>query len=145
MEIMGARAHFTSGPTHRGSQPRRRQPDLSNTHQDRRRSRGHRGGFTGLLSWSAEAQAVLARAGGRARLQGGRLAVFGLAPIPAWQTGAATCGILTGCWGTRPPDLLQEACAAPRYAGLVLRPGHPGGRTGWQEGGRNLPAGLALA
>lgn len=41
--------------------------------------------FTGLLSWSAEAQAVLARATGQARLEGGRLVVFGLAPIPAWQ------------------------------------------------------------
>jgi anti-anti-sigma regulatory factor len=41
--------------------------------------------FTGLLSWSTEAQAVLARATGQARLQGGRLAVAGLAPIPAWQ------------------------------------------------------------
>jgi hypothetical protein len=43
--------------------------------------------FIGLLSWSAEAQAVLARATGQARLQGGRVAVFGLAPIPAWQAG----------------------------------------------------------
>jgi anti-anti-sigma regulatory factor len=43
--------------------------------------------FTGLLSWSPEAQAVLARATGQARLHGGRLAVFGLAPIPAWQAG----------------------------------------------------------
>src|SRR5436190_22659593 len=41
--------------------------------------------FTGLLSWSPEAQAVLARATGQAQMQGGRLVVFGLAPIPAWQ------------------------------------------------------------
>jgi anti-anti-sigma regulatory factor len=41
--------------------------------------------FTGLLSWSPEAQAVLARATGQARLHGGRLVVSGLAPIPAWQ------------------------------------------------------------
>ena len=41
--------------------------------------------FTGLLSWSPEAQAVLAYATGQARLHGGRLAVAGLAPIPAWQ------------------------------------------------------------
>jgi anti-anti-sigma regulatory factor len=43
--------------------------------------------FTGLLSWSPEVQAVLARATGQARLEGGRLVVFGLAPIPAWQAG----------------------------------------------------------
>ncbi len=42
---------------------------------------------TGLLSWSPEAQQVLARATGQARLHGGRLVVFGLAPIPAWQAG----------------------------------------------------------
>jgi anti-anti-sigma regulatory factor len=41
--------------------------------------------FTGLLSWSPEAQALLAYATGQARLHGGRLAVAGLAPIPAWQ------------------------------------------------------------
>src|SRR5438105_14753397 len=41
--------------------------------------------FTGLLSWSPEAPAVLAYATGQARLHGGRLAVAGLAPIPAWQ------------------------------------------------------------
>jgi anti-anti-sigma regulatory factor len=44
--------------------------------------------FTGLLSWSPEAQQVLAAATGEARLHGGRLAVSGLAPIPAWQAGA---------------------------------------------------------
>jgi anti-anti-sigma regulatory factor len=43
--------------------------------------------FTGLLSWSPEAQQVLAAATGEARLHGGRLAVSGLAPIPAWQAG----------------------------------------------------------
>ena len=43
--------------------------------------------FTGLLSWSPEAQQVLAAATGEARLHGGRLAMSGLAPIPAWQTG----------------------------------------------------------
>ncbi len=42
--------------------------------------------FTGLLSWSPEAQAVLARATGQVRLHGGQLVVAGLAPIPAWQT-----------------------------------------------------------
>jgi anti-anti-sigma regulatory factor len=43
--------------------------------------------FTGLLSWSPEAQQVLATATGEARLHGGRLAMSGLAPIPAWQAG----------------------------------------------------------
>ena len=43
--------------------------------------------LAGLLSWSPEAQQVLAGATGQARLHGGRLAVFGLAPIPAWQAG----------------------------------------------------------
>jgi anti-anti-sigma regulatory factor len=43
--------------------------------------------FTGLLSWSAEAQQMLAAATGEARLRGGRLVVSGLAPIPAWQAG----------------------------------------------------------
>jgi anti-anti-sigma regulatory factor len=41
--------------------------------------------FTGLLSWSPEAQQVLAAATGEARLHGGRLVMSGLAPIPAWQ------------------------------------------------------------
>ncbi len=43
--------------------------------------------FAGLLSWSPEAQQVLAAATGEARLHGGRLAMSGLAPIPAWQAG----------------------------------------------------------
>ena len=43
--------------------------------------------FAGLLSWSREAQEVLAGARGEARLHGGRLMMFGLAPIPAWQAG----------------------------------------------------------
>ncbi len=43
--------------------------------------------FAGLLSWSPEAQEVLAGATGEARLHGGRLVMFGLAPIPAWQAG----------------------------------------------------------
>lgn len=43
--------------------------------------------FAGLLSWSREAQEVLAGATGEARLHGGRLVMFGLAPIPAWQAG----------------------------------------------------------
>jgi anti-anti-sigma regulatory factor len=43
--------------------------------------------FTGLLSWSPEAQWLLAAATGEARLHGGRLVMSGLAPIPAWQTG----------------------------------------------------------
>ena len=43
--------------------------------------------FTGLLSWSPEAQEVLAAATGEARLHGGRLAMSGLAPVPAWQAG----------------------------------------------------------
>lgn len=43
--------------------------------------------FAGLLSWSREAQEVLAGATGEARLRGGRLVMFGLAPIPAWQAG----------------------------------------------------------
>jgi anti-anti-sigma regulatory factor len=41
--------------------------------------------LTGLLSWSPEAQAALMRAIGTARLQGGRLVVSGLAPIPRWE------------------------------------------------------------
>jgi anti-anti-sigma regulatory factor len=43
--------------------------------------------FTGLLSWSSEAQQVLAAATGEARMHGGRLMISGLAPIPAWQAG----------------------------------------------------------
>ena len=43
--------------------------------------------FAGLLSWSLEAQEVLAGATGEAHLNGGRLVTFGLAPIPAWQAG----------------------------------------------------------
>ena len=43
--------------------------------------------FTGLLSWSPEAQQVLAAATGEARLHGGHLAMSGLAPIPSWQAG----------------------------------------------------------
>ncbi len=43
--------------------------------------------FAGLLSWSPEAQEVLAGATSEALLHGGRLAMFGLAPIPAWQAG----------------------------------------------------------
>ena len=43
--------------------------------------------FTGLLSWSPEAQQVLAAATGEARLHGGHLVMSGLAPIPAWQAG----------------------------------------------------------
>src|SRR5580700_6470762 len=43
--------------------------------------------FTGLLSWSPEAQQVLAAATGEARLHGGRLVMSGLAPIPVWQAG----------------------------------------------------------
>ena len=43
--------------------------------------------FTGLLSWSPEAQQLLAAATGEARLHGGQLATSGLSPIPAWQAG----------------------------------------------------------
>jgi anti-anti-sigma regulatory factor len=43
--------------------------------------------FSGLLSWSPEAQQMLAAATGKARLHGGRLVMSGLAPIPAWQAG----------------------------------------------------------
>jgi anti-anti-sigma regulatory factor len=43
--------------------------------------------FAGLLSWSPEAQEVLAGATGEARLHGGRLVMFGLTPIPTWQAG----------------------------------------------------------
>ena len=43
--------------------------------------------FAGLLSWSQEAQEVLAGAAEEARLHGGRLVMSGLAPIPAWQAG----------------------------------------------------------
>ena len=43
--------------------------------------------FSGLLSWSAEAQQLLAAATGEARLHGGRLVMSGLSPIPAWQAG----------------------------------------------------------
>lgn len=48
--------------------------------------------FTGLLSWSPEAQQVLAAATGEARLHGGRLTMSELAPIPAWQ--AENCDLL---------------------------------------------------
>jgi anti-anti-sigma regulatory factor len=41
--------------------------------------------LSGLLSWSSPAQAALLGAMTRARLRGGRLAVFGLASIPAGQ------------------------------------------------------------
>jgi anti-anti-sigma regulatory factor len=41
--------------------------------------------LTGLLSWSAEAQLILAHATVEARLHGGRIVVLGLAPIPSWQ------------------------------------------------------------
>ena len=43
--------------------------------------------FAGLLSWSREAQDVLAGAAREARLHGGRLMSSGLAPIPVWQAG----------------------------------------------------------
>ena len=43
--------------------------------------------FAGLLSWSREAQEVLAGAAGEARQHGGRLVSSGLAPIPVWQAG----------------------------------------------------------
>src|SRR5690348_9216795 len=43
--------------------------------------------FAGLLSWSPEAQKVLADTTWEARLHGGQLAMSGLAPIPAWQAG----------------------------------------------------------
>src|SRR5437762_184571 len=43
--------------------------------------------FAGLLSWSREAQDVLAGAASEARLHGGRLVSSGLAPIPVWQAG----------------------------------------------------------
>ena len=43
--------------------------------------------FAGLLSWSPEAQQLLAAATGEARLHGGRLVISGLSPIPAWQAG----------------------------------------------------------
>jgi anti-anti-sigma regulatory factor len=47
--------------------------------------------FSGLLSWSPEAQQLLAAATGEARLHGGRLVMSGLSPIPAWQAG--DCGL----------------------------------------------------
>jgi anti-anti-sigma regulatory factor len=43
--------------------------------------------FAGLLSWSREAQEVLAGAASEARLHGGRVVSSGLAPIPVWQAG----------------------------------------------------------
>ena len=43
--------------------------------------------FTGLLSWSPEAQQLLAAATGEARLHGGRMVMSGLSPIPAWPAG----------------------------------------------------------
>jgi anti-anti-sigma regulatory factor len=50
--------------------------------------------LTGLLSWSPEAQAVLQQAVGQARLHGGRIVVFGLAPIPRWEaTGSGLPGL----------------------------------------------------
>jgi anti-anti-sigma regulatory factor len=41
--------------------------------------------FTGLLSWSPQAQATLAGAIWTVRLRGGRLRIIGLQPIPSWQ------------------------------------------------------------
>jgi anti-anti-sigma regulatory factor len=41
--------------------------------------------LTGVLSWSPQAQAALIAAMTRARLQGGRLATFGLAQLPSEQ------------------------------------------------------------
>ena len=41
--------------------------------------------FSGMLSWSPQAQHVLARAAMGARLHGGQLEVFGLNRIPRWQ------------------------------------------------------------
>lgn len=41
--------------------------------------------FTGLLSWSPQAQAALVHAIGQARLHGGRLRFFGLPSIPSWE------------------------------------------------------------
>ncbi len=50
--------------------------------------------LTELLSWSSEAQAVLERAVAQARVQGGRIVVFGLAPIPRWEaTGRGIPGL----------------------------------------------------
>src|SRR5260370_2175628 len=43
--------------------------------------------LAGLLSWSREAQQVLAGATGEARLHRGRLVLAGVAPIPAWPAG----------------------------------------------------------
>src|ERR1700757_4153626 len=52
--------------------------------------------FTGLLSWSPEAQRVLAAATGEARLHGGRLVMSGLSPVPAWQAGGCDLPALEG-------------------------------------------------
>jgi hypothetical protein len=41
--------------------------------------------FTGLLSWSAEAQVMVVGAILEARLRGGELAIVGLQSVPAWQ------------------------------------------------------------
>src|ERR1700733_14124660 len=43
--------------------------------------------FTGLLSWSAEAQQLLAAATGEARLHGGRVVTSGLSPPPGGRGG----------------------------------------------------------
>lgn len=50
--------------------------------------------LTGLLSWCPEAQAALEHATSQARLDGGRIVAFGLAPIPEWEaTGSGLPGV----------------------------------------------------
>jgi hypothetical protein len=73
--------------------------------------------FAGLLSWSREAQEVLAGAAGEARLHGGRLVSSGLAPIPVWAA-------------RHPPDRALEVCAVSPLP-ATARPGiWPGAQAG---------------
>ena len=69
--------------------------------------------FTGLLSWSPQAQATLAGAVWTVRLRGGRLRIIGLQPIPRWQARDSglpglECrpGAAPAAWHTADPDAL---------------------------------------
>lgn len=45
--------------------------------------------FSGMLSWSPQAQHVLALAASAARLHGGQLEVTGLTTVPRWQANSS--------------------------------------------------------
>jgi anti-anti-sigma regulatory factor len=72
--------------------------------------------FTGLLSWSPEAQQMLAAATGEARLHGGRLVMAGLAPIPAWQAGNCDLRALSAYLNTPPPEADRHLAPPPSPA-----------------------------